>query len=291
MSVIDLVKNNKLMVLLVLAVVYLLARPLAGPVGLKRSFEDVGLPVVGGRISESEMMVVPPREREIAPSDSADRLVITETSLSEVVDDVAGAIDKIQDKAEQLGGFLVSSRLTKPEEAASGSIIVRVPEERLSEALDSFRAVGLRVVDEQVNGRDVTDRYEDLEARLSTLEKTKVKFEEIFDKAVRVEDILRIQRELVSLQSQIDNVKGQQQYLEKSAKLAKVTVYLSTDEFSLPYSPAEPWRPEAVFKLAVRSLVSSLRGVGTGLIWVVVYSPVWLTVLVAFWLVKKRVKI
>lgn len=289
-TIFDWVKSNKLAVLLLLVVGYLLVKDRA-PAPL--SVAKIGLPIAGGG---SEMALrsdfMPPYpEPETPPTTGADRMVITETTMSVVVKDVSEAIKSVQQKSESLGGYMVNSYLSKPEEAVSGSITVRVPEEKLTEALEAFRRVGLRVVDENVSGRDVTDQYVDLEARLATLNKTKAKFEEILDRATQIQDLLNVQRELINLQSQIDSIKGQQQFLSQSAKLSKVTVYLSTDEFALPYSPAQPWKPEVIFKLAVRSLVSTLREAGTAAIWVVVYSPIWLPILGVIWYFKKRKKV
>lgn len=286
-SVLEWLKKNKLAVGLLLAVGYILLRdqfptPFSGArMGGEIASFDMAqsvLPKVGG----GEIF------QEPTPTTGTDRMVITETTMSVVVKDVSEAIKTVQQKTESLGGYMVNSHLSKPEEAASGSITIRVPEEKLTEALEAFRRAGLRVVDENVSGRDVTDQYVDLEARLATLNKTKAKFEEILDRATQVQDLLTVQRELINLQSQIDSVKGQQQYLSQSAKLSKVTVYLSTDEFSLPYSPVQPWRPNVVFKLAVRSLVGTLRGAGTALIWGGVYSIVWVPILAAIWVVKKK---
>jgi hypothetical protein len=232
--------------------------------------------------------IFPPPEPEVPPTDQTDRLVIRETTMSMVVKNVIDAVKGIQSAAEQRGGFLISSHVSKPEEGGNGSISVRVPENKRSEALDEFRRMGFRVVDEQVSGRDVTDEYVDLDARLATLSKTKQKFEDIFDKATQIQDLLNVQREIINLQSQIDSVKGQQQYLSQSAKLSKITVFLSTDEFSLPYAPAEPWRPQAVFKLAVRSLVANLRNVGTFVIWIAVYAIIWGPIAGAVWVIRKR---
>ncbi len=233
---------------------------------------------------------IPPVNNDIAPTDSADRMVIKESTMSLMVKDVAESIKTIQAAAEKSGGYLVNSHLSKPQESGSGSISVRVPESKLTETLAEFRKAGLRVVDEYISGQDVTDQYVDLEARLMTLNKTKTKFEQILDQAVQVQDLLNVQRELVNLQSQIDSIKGQQQYLSQSAKLSRITVYLSTDEFSLPYSPADPWRPNVVFKLAVRSLVANLRNIGSALIWIVVYAPVWMPILIAIWILSRRKK-
>jgi hypothetical protein len=84
---------------------------------------------------------------------------------------------------------------------------------------------------------------------------------------------------------------GQQKYLEKTAALAKVTVYVSTDEYSLPYSPAEPWRPDAVFKTAVRTLVVVLRALGSAAIWIVVFAVIWVPVGAGVWWFRRRHKV
>jgi len=245
---------------------------------------------IGGALPKYGGGFIPPVDN-IAPTDTTDRMVIKESTMSLMVKDVTEAIKTIQAIAEKSGGYLINSHLSKPQESGSGSISVRVPEVKLTDTLAELRKSGLRVVDEYISGNDVTDQYVDLEARLLTLNKTKAKFEQILDQAVQVQDLLNVQRELVNLQQQIDSVKGQQQYLSQSAKLSKVTVYLSTDEFSLPYSPADPWRPDVIFKLAVRSLVSNLRNLGSALIWITVYSPVWIPVSLIVWFLTKRSKV
>jgi len=229
-----------------------------------------------------------PIRNEVAPSESEDRLVIRDTNLSLLVESVEEEIEKIEQIAVRLGGFMVESSLSVPEGAASGSIVVRVPEDKRAEALDKFRGLAVKVVNERVQGRDVTDQYEDIEARLEVLYKTKVKFEAILEKAGEIPDLLQVQRELVSLQRQIDNLKGRQKYLAQSAKLTKIVVYLSTDELALPYTPDKVWRPKVVFKMAVRSLVGSLRGGADLLIWSLVYSPVWLIALGGIWWWRRR---
>ena len=265
----------------------------------------IGMPGIGvtrSRIGESDYIqtrpevnmlykadTVMPVPEEVPVSESKNRMVVRDSDLSVLVKDVGAEIKKIEAEAVRRGGFMVSSYLGEPEGASSGNITIRVPTDKLDEFLDAVRIAAVRVVYENVQGRDVTDEYEDLEARLAILLRTKTKFEQIFDQASTVSDMLSVQRELVSLQSQIDSVKGRQQYLSQTAKLVRVSVYLSTDELALPYSPDQPWRVEVVFKTAVRSLVSTTRGLINGLIWLGVYSPVWLLILGGvFWAKKRR---
>lgn len=226
--------------------------------------------------------------RQVAPSESTDRLVIQDTGLSLQVKDVAKTIDEIETKTREFGGFLITSHLSKPDSAASGNISVRVPEDKRKEAMSAFKNMAVKVVSESVNGTDVTDQYTDLQAQLDVLQKTKVKFEEILGRATAVKDLLEVQQQLTNIQQQIDSVKGQQKYYEQSAKLSKITIYLSTDELALPYAPTNEWRPTVVFKEAVRSLVGAIRNIGSLLIWAVVFLPIIIPVFLIVRYIKRK---
>lgn len=232
--------------------------------------------------------ILPPFPSQVPPTDEVNRMVIKDTSLSLKVKDVAHTVSEVERISVSLGGHLVNSHVSVPEGASTGTISVRVPSERRADALTQFKGLAVKVVSESVSGTDVTDQYVDYEERLRVLESTKAKFEAILEEARTVSEMLNVQRELLNLQSQIDQIKGQQQYLSQSAKLSHITLYVSTDELALPFSPDQPWRPAVVFKTAVRSLVMHLRGLASLLIWAVVYSPVWLTGLVLLYILRKK---
>ena len=278
---INFVKRNWLVTIVILiAIVY---------INNKNNVQSSVLPMTGGGIvsnsyAPNKMMI----SREVAPSESADRLVIQDTSLSLQVNDVEERIKEIDSKTKELGGFLINSNLSKPNGVGSGTISVRIPEAKRSEALDLFKKMAVKVVSENVSGTDVTDQYTDLQAQLEVLQKTKVKFEEILDKAYTVNDLMNVQQQLISLQQQIDSVKGQQKYFEQSAKLSKITIYLSTDDLALPYAPTNEWRPTVVFKEASRSLILAFRNIANLFIWVVVFSPIWVTAIFVYRFAKKK---
>lgn len=301
MSPLNWVKRNKLAAFLLVVVAYFLLKwllnnffgvvPLTSrkappllppPVTLEGapSSQGIGLP-----------SFIPPYSQPPAPAPEVkDRLVVQDSHLSLLVKNVSQTLGAIKNRTTELGGYMVESNLSRPEEGASGQITVRVPQEKLDEALEYFRSLAVKVVSENLQGEDVTDQYVDIEARLKTLEKNKARFEEIMDQAVKIEDILRIQQEIISLQAQIDSLKGQQNYLEKTAQMSKITFFLSTDELSLPYAPSQPWRPEVIFKQAVRSMLGNLQKLGSLIIWVVVYAVIWLPIVLIIWWLRSRRK-
>jgi len=240
--------------------------------------EDVAMEMVEDQaMGTSSFYPQPPfPDPDIAPTDNPDRVVITDTSLSLVVNSVAETINRIETIATEAGGFLVNSYLNQPSEAASGSIVVRVPSDKRDQVITNIKASGLRVTGENVTGRDVTDQYVDLEAELEVLETTKTKFQAIQDQATEIQDLLTVQRELINVQRQIDNVQGRLQYLDQSANLSKITVNLATDALALPLTPDNAWRPALVYKQAVRDLLESVRSLAYSGIRFGVFSVLWI---------------
>lgn len=273
------VKNNKLLTLLILVVLFLLFKDSVFTASRGAVYST--LPAVGGgeRLTGLAMKNTPSLQSETTTSD---RMVIKNSNLSLVVKDVSKTGEDIVSFAVKNGGYMVSTSYNKPSDSPFGTIEVRIPSDKLDQALKYFRGLSLKVSSETIYGLDVTNQYKDIEARLITLKGTQTKFKEILDKATQVQDILSVQRELMYIQDQIDALIGEKKALEENVKLTKITVYLSTDELALPYTPDKTFRPNLIFKQAVRSMLESSQFFGKTLIWIFVYSIIWVPLLVLY---------
>ncbi len=239
-------------------------------------------------LSLSPASIMPPQDAYAPTSNIANRMVIQNSYLSLLVKDVVDVRKKIIEYSTSVGGYMVNAETSNPQDAPSATVTVRVPSEKLDESLNTFRGWGLKVVSENIQGTDVTDQYVDIDARITTLEKTKATMEALLSRADQISDLTNITREVINIQSQIDALTGNQKALAENAKLAKVTLYLSTDEIALPYAPSETFRPNVIFKLAVRSLIFHVRQLGTLAIWMAVYSVVWIPVVVIIYALNRR---
>ncbi|MBI3980612.1 DUF4349 domain-containing protein [Candidatus Microgenomates bacterium] len=281
--------NNKLLVVLLLVIFYLLFFRNRGvvPLSLITSRTEMAPGIAMKSLpsfSDTGIYDAPPTTGGLN-----NRMVITENTLSMQVNNVASVLGEIRDAAQNLGGYMVESNLDRPDEAASGNITVRVPQTKMNEALSLFKGMAVKVVSENLRGTDVTDQYVDNEARLRILQNNKARFEEIMAKAVNVDEILRVQEQIFNIQNQIDGIKGQQEYLSKNSQMTRITIYLAIDELALPFSPDQPWRPEVVFKQAVRSLLLTGRSIFSLVIWLAVYSVVWLPILLVVLFFRKKI--
>ncbi len=89
----------------------------------------------------------------------------------------------------------------------SAIYVFRVPKTRYDQAFTDLRKFGT-VVFEQSTGEDVTDKYFDSEARLKSLQIQRDRLMTLLEKAAKMEDILKIEKELQTTNYDIENLTG-----------------------------------------------------------------------------------
>jgi len=78
------------------------------------------------------------------------------------------------------------------------------------------------------------------------------------------------------------------QYLERTSSMSLITVYLEPAATAKPLVPVG-WNIAEVFKSVIRGVVGLGQGLVTVLIWLLVFSPIWGTVLgVILWRRHRR---
>ena len=290
-KIIDWIKKNKLLTFVVLVAVWVLINsiPRTFLKGNSRSVTDQsyaigsygGAPIVG--ISDTPYMY-----REAAPQPSViNRKIEINSNFSLLVKDVTGTVEMIKERTLMLAGYMVNTNISRTEFGENAVLQIRVPSEKVEEMSKYLRGIAVKVVSENVDGRDVTDEYIDIERRLGDLEAQRTRMLAILDKATTVNEMLTVQQALDQIQDQIDSYKGQLLYMDGTTKTSKLTIYISTDELGLPYTPAQSWRPEIIFKQAVRSMLGTLQDAGSFVIWLVVYLPIILGAVGVFLIVKR----
>ena len=151
------------------------------------------------------------------------RIIVRTVDMGIEVEDVGESIDAVGDLAEEMGGWLVSSSRA---EEHRGFVSVRVPAERLEEAILRLRAMAQDVKSEITSSRDVTDEYYDIQARLTNLEATEGALIKLLDRAEKVEDALSIQQSLSQVQEDIERLQGRIKLLEQTAAYSLINVSL-----------------------------------------------------------------
>lgn len=205
-----------------------------------------------------------------------ERLVIENADLAIVVKDPKARMAEINKLANEFGGYVVSSNLSQTftsmgKEVPEANIVIRVPSERLDEALTKIKEGAVEVDFENRSGQDVTNIYVDLQSQLKAKQAAEKKLLEILDKAERAEDVLAIYLQVQSIQTEIEQLKGQIKYFEESAALSSISVRLIAEEGTQPIQVG-PWKPEGAAKAAVEDLIRFFQNFTEFLIRFVVFT-------------------
>jgi hypothetical protein len=235
----------------------------------------------------------PGAEEAAAPGalpSTEERMIVRTGEMSLVVEDVIDSRDEIAQLAVRYGGYVVSSRISGEEQDMRGTITIRVPDDKFESALAELRDLAVRVTSESTSSKDVTEEYIDLQSRLKNAEATENQYLALLEKAEDVEDILRIYERLSQVRREIEQIKGRMQYLERTSSMSLITVSLK------PVATAKPlvragWNIVEILKSAVRGIVIAGQVLGTIAIWLIIFIPIWGTILgIIYWRRRKRKK-
>lgn len=207
---------------------------------------------------------------------SEERMVIKNANITVVVPDPSKSMDQISQMAEKSGGYVVSVNMYQQSigsgiEVPRVSISIRVPADKLNEALAFIRAESDQLPQtESVNSQDITNEYVDLQSRLKNLEAAEVELTGIMQEAHRTEDVMAVYNQLVQIREQIEVLKGQITYYERSAALSSISAELIADRAVQPIEIGG-WKPEGIAKEAVETLLKTMQGLVSAVIWIVIY--------------------
>jgi hypothetical protein len=181
---------------------------------------------------------------------------------------------------DAFGGFVETSNTG----ARSGSITMRIPSDRLGEALDRIRALG-HVESQTIAGKDVTANYIDLAARLRIAKARRFVLLRLMNRANSIEQTIRVQNALDDTQLQIDDLQGGINVLEDRTSFATVRLQLREQGVQAVTHVEKPSIPGA-WERSTAGFIGVIVAVIVGLGYVI---PVALLLGLA-WLVVARVR-
>jgi hypothetical protein len=231
---------------------------------------------------------------------SVERLVIQNADLSVVVADPKTRMAEIAQMAKDMGGYVVSSNLyqsyaSNGQTVPEAAMTIRVPAERLDEALEKIKKDAVEVKTETRSGQDVTAEYVDLQSRLKTYEDALAQLEKIMAEKTTPEEVLDVFNQMVYYREQIELIKGQMKYYEEATALSAVSLRLIAEATLQPIEIGG-WKPQGVARDAIQRLIYFWQGFVDFLINFLLYTlpvlitigiPLYLVFLLARWVFRK----
>jgi hypothetical protein len=226
------------------------------------------------------------------------RKVIRSAELAIEVHSPAAAQSKVSSLVERLGGYIASSeRSASADEGEKQTVrvqlVLRVPAERLNEALREIKRLGVGAETERIGSEDVTDEYIDVSARVANQRQLEQQLVTLLSQTQNVEAALKVHHELTNVRTEIDRLEGRKRFLETESALAKIRLTItpirpvmtaSGDEFGVSVRRAAS---DAV-AIAAGVVTFGIRAAGVLLPLALLFG---LPVLAVSWLRRRRPRI
>ena len=191
------------------------------------------------------------------------RQIISQGSMSVEVPDVSFASARVRAIAEGAGGFVEQLSSFGVDQFQQSTLTIRVPQEEFFSVFEQIKALG-KVQNENAGSEDVTERFIDLEARLKSAQREEASLLSLLDRAEKVSEVLVIERELARVRTEVEQVQGQLNFLERRVDLATITVFLTPpkrDDAQAPSGSLSVETPDVGSSVsAIKALVSQVNG-------------------------------
>lgn len=150
---------------------------------------------------------------------------IIKTAQIELEVDKGQLVDVVRDTellASRFGGFVFSTSIEESE-SKTGSVVIRVPSEDFEATKKAIAAEGT-VIAESTSGKDVSQEFIDLEARIRNLEAQESVIIGLMRQATTIPQSIRVQNELSGLQLEIERLTGRLRFLEDRTAYATIAI-------------------------------------------------------------------
>ncbi len=189
--------------------------------------------------ASSERRYAPPVKKGRATNDSvavngasggayfqqSSRMMAYTAGFTLVVKKQDAALDEMKKLAESYGGYLLSS--------ARGNMVLKVPVARADEFLKKSGNVG-KMSDFRISAEDLTDIITDLDVRLTNLRKLQTRLRELLAKASKVDEIIKVERELNRVTTEIERLEAQLQNNKNRVDFVTFNVAIIEEHGAIP---------------------------------------------------------
>lgn len=213
-----------------------------------------------------------------------DKKIIKNAVLSVEAKNYKTFNDLVHEQVKQAGGYVAGEEQSKSEYKIENVVTIKVPVDQFDNLVKAITSTKDENVESQkVTSQDVTGEVIDTRSRTEAKRQVRLRYLELLKQAKNMEDILKVQQEINSIQEEIEAGSGRVSYLTHAA--AYSTIQLTFYEI-LNAQAVQPDKPGFGERI-LAALGNGLNWVGEMLVLMLTLWPLWLCAGGVWWLIKR----
>ena len=142
-----------------------------------------------------------------------DKKIIKTGFLKLEVKDFKMFSDLVHRSAKQYGGYVANEEQSQSNEKKESVISIKVPVEQFESLMNQLPSDSDKIIEKKITTEDVTGEVVDTKSRLQAKEQMRLKYLEFLKQAKNMEDVLKVQDEINSIQEEMESASGRINYL------------------------------------------------------------------------------
>jgi hypothetical protein len=153
-----------------------------------------------------------------------DRSIIRTANMETEVKDLKTFTSSVRTLIRQLGGYVDAEEFTIDDYRKNATITLKVPVQKFEEAVNNLSEHSVAVNKISISSQDVSAEIVDIKARLEVRSATRDRYIQLMKGAKNVEDLLRVQSEVNSIQEEIESGKSRANYLAHASAMSTINI-------------------------------------------------------------------
>ena len=104
------------------------------------------------------------------------------------------------------------------------TITVRIPATGFDQVFEKITGLAKKIESQHISSFDVTEEFIDINSRITTKKALENRYKELLQEAETVEDILKIEKDIGNLRSEIESIEGRLHYLKNQTTMSTLVV-------------------------------------------------------------------
>ena len=242
-------------------------------------------------LADMETVTIPEtRQSPDAPPPSMDLTEKKEVNKKKIIKDGrlglrVSELEKTKLRIDTLlknhGGYYANERLNNTDWETSLNLKIRIPVASFEKFISEIEKGDGEILYKEIDARDVTDQFIDLETRLENKRNYLIRYNDILKKANSVKEILEIEEKIRGLEEEIESTTGRLKYLSDLVEYSTLDLTISKQK-DFKYNPAK--RDKFSEKLK-QSVSKGWFGLVDFLLFIIKIWPFWMMValILYFW--------
>ena len=223
-------------------------------------------------------------QRQSVALPSPTGMVIRNGSVSILVDSIEPAIERVRAIATRYGGYVGGVGINAGEhQVRSATLELKIPSAKFDSAMTGMPALG-KVEHSSASAEDVGEEFVDISARAANARRLEERLVTLLaTRTGKLEDVLRVERELARVREEIERHEGRIRYL--TTRVAMSTIHANVHE-KAPVIAAHPG-DNILVKAFINMWRNFVRFLVAGIELMGLVIPVALLALGAWWLFRR----